>query len=327
MSQQGRGLDLLRPHQRGSLPIAHTDPMLDYPLVAAVAAVLREGSFERAAEALHLTPSAVSQRVKLLEERLGQPLVVRGLPCRATPAGAALARHLEALHLLEAELAEVLPALGEHTAPTLALAVNADSLATWFIPAMARLGTERGWLFDLRLEDQDHTAEQLAHGEVLAAVTALATPQRGCRSLALGALRYRATASPAFVVRHFAEGVNATTLALAPCLVFNRQDRLQERWVSAHLGKPLVVPRHWLPSSQAFVDAAMAGLGWGLNPEPLVQAALADGRLVELPGAMPVDVPLHWQTLRAAERLLAPLSAAVATAARAVLQPVKENSA
>lgn len=301
--------------------------MLDYPLVAAVAAVLREGSFERAAEALHLTPSAVSQRVKLIEERLGQPLVVRGAPCRATAAGAALARHVEQLHLLEAELASVLPALGENTAPTLALAVNADSLATWFVPALARLSAERGWLFDLRLEDQDHTAEQLARGEVLAAVTALATPQRGCRSLALGALRYRATASPAFVARQFAEGVNAHTLARAPCLVFNRQDRLQERWISAHLGQALVVPRHWLPSSQAFVDAAIAGLGWGLNPEPLVRAALASGHLVELPGAQAVDVPLHWQTLRAAERLLSPLSAAVAEAAQAVLQPLQESSA
>ncbi len=301
--------------------------MLDYPLVAAVAAVLREGSFERAAEALHLTPSAVSQRIKLIEERLGQPLVVRGSPCRATPAGAALARHVEQLHLLEAELADVLPALGEHTAPTLALAVNADSLATWFVPALARLSTQRGWLFDLRLEDQDHTAEQLARGEVLAAVTALGTAQRGCRSLALGALRYRATASPAFVARHFAEGVNAATLASAPCLVFNRQDRLQARWVQAHLGRALTVPRHWLPSSQAFVDAAIAGVGWGLNPEPLVQAALASGRLVELPRAQVVDVPLHWQTLRAAERLLQPLTAAVVEAARAVLQPPQASPA
>jgi LysR family transcriptional regulator (chromosome initiation inhibitor) len=302
--------------------------MLDYPLVAAVAAVLREGSFERAAEALHLTPSAVSQRVKLIEERLGQPLVVRGTPCRATAAGAALARHAEELRLLEAELATTLPALepafGQAPAPTLPLAVNADSLATWFMPALARLGSERGWLFDLRLEDQDHTAEQLARGEVLAAVTALAAPQRGCRSLALGALRYRATASPAFVARHFAAGVNAGTLAQAPCLVFNRQDRLQDRWVQAQLGHPLVVPRHWLPSSQAFVDAALAGLGWGLNPEPLVQDLLARGALVELPGAQPVAVPLHWQTLRAADRWLQPLSTAVAEAARAVLSPWEE---
>lgn len=303
--------------------------MLDYSLVAAVAAVVREGSFERAAEALHVTPSAVSQRVKLIEERLGQPLVVRGQPCRATPAGEALCRHAERLRLMEHELAASVPglqALESDTAvapPTLALAVNADSLATWFIAAAADVAAERGWLFDLRLEDQDHTAEQLLRGEVLAAVTALAAPLRGCRSRPLGALRYRATASPAFVARHFAQGVNAATLAAAPCLVYNRQDRLQHRWMAQQLGGPAPAAAcHWLPSTQGFVDAARAGLGWGLNPEPLVREALAAGTLCEIvPGAV-LDVPLHWQTLRAAEALLAPLTQAVVQAAAAVLQAV-----
>jgi LysR family transcriptional regulator (chromosome initiation inhibitor) len=307
--------------------------MLDYSLVAAVAAVVREGSFERAAEALHVTPSAVSQRVKLIEERLGQPLVVRGQPCRATAAGEALCRHAERLRLMEHELAKAVPGLQALDAeaaampPTLALAVNADSLATWFIDAAAAVAREHGWLFDLRLEDQDHTAEQLARGEVLAAVTALATPLRGCRSWPLGALRYRATASPAFVARHFAAGVDAASLAVAPCLVFNRQDRLQHRWIAQRLAGPAPAPPcHWLPSSQGFVDAARAGLGWGLNPEPLVREALAAGALVEIvPGAV-LDVPLHWQVLRAAEALLAPLTQAVTrTTATRLQAPTPEN--
>jgi LysR family transcriptional regulator, chromosome initiation inhibitor len=311
-------------------------PMLDYSLVAAVAAVVREGSFERAAESLHITASAVSQRVKLIEERLGRPLVVRGQPCRATAAGEALCRHAERLALMEHELAAAVPGLqalqgdgaGAHGAPpTLPLAVNADSLATWFLAPVAGLAQARGWLFDLRLEDQDHTAEQLARGEVLAAVTALATPLRGCRSLPLGALRYRATASPAFVARHFAIGVNARSLAGAPCLVFNRQDRLQDRWIARQLGHDeLSPPRHWLPSTQGFVEAARAGLGWGLNPEPLVHEALARGELCELvPGAV-LDVPLHWQLLRAAEALLQPLTQAVCRAAAAALQPITAES-
>jgi LysR family transcriptional regulator, chromosome initiation inhibitor len=302
--------------------------MLDYSLVAAVAAVVREGSFERAAEALHVTPSAVSQRVKLIEERLGRPLVVRGQPCRATAAGEALCRHAERLALMEHELAAAVPGLsalgGAATGmpPTLALAVNADSLATWFVAAAAEVAGAHGWLFDLRIEDQDHTAEQLARGEVLAAVTALAAPLRGCRSLPLGALRYRATASPAFVQRHFAAGVDASALAAAPCLVFNRQDRLQDRWMAQQLGGAVMAPpRHWLPSTQGFIDAARAGLGWGLNPEPLVRAELEAGTLQELvPGAV-LDVPLNWQQWRAAEALLAPLTQAVRRAAAAVLQP------
>jgi LysR family transcriptional regulator (chromosome initiation inhibitor) len=193
---------------------------------------------------------------------------------------------------------------------------------TWFVAAAAEVAGHHGWLFDLRIEDQDHTAEQLARGEVLAAVTALAAPLRGCRSLPLGALRYRATASPAFVQRHFAAGVDAAALASAPCLVFNRQDRLQDRWMAQQLGGAVIAPpRHWLPSTQGFIDAARAGLGWGLNPEPLVRAELEAGTLQELvPGAV-LDVPLHWQQWRAAEALLTPLTQAVRRAAATVLQP------
>jgi LysR family transcriptional regulator (chromosome initiation inhibitor) len=239
-----------------------------------------------------------------------------------------LCRHAERLALMEHELAAAVPGLsalgGAATGmpPTLALAVNADSQATWFVAAAAEVAGAHGWLFDLRIEDQDHTAEQLARGEVLAAVTALAAPLRGCRSLPLGALRYRATASPAFVQRHFAAGVDAAALAAAPCLVFNRQDRLQDRWMAQQLGGAVMAPpRHWLPSTQGFIDAARAGLGWGLNPEPLVRAELEAGTLQELvPGAV-LDVPLHWQQWRAAEALLAPLTQAVRRAAAAVLQP------
>ncbi len=318
----GAHLDLLRPLQRR---FTARFLMLDYSLVAAVATVVREGSFERAALALHVTPSAVSQRVKLLEQRLGQVLVVRGQPCSATAAGLALVRHAEQVALLEAELAAHTPGLAEHagatTRPTLAIAVNADSLAAWFVPAAAAFATAHGALLDIRLEDQDHTAEQLRQGEVLAAVTALATPVQGCRSVPLGRVAYVATASPAFVARHFGRGVTAETLADAPCLTFNVKDRLQDEWIAGLLGAPLAVPRHWLASSQGFVDASIAGLGWGLNPRGLVEGALRDGRLVELVPGRTLHVALHWQHPRSAPPLLQHLTDAVLAAAREKLEP------
>lgn len=299
--------------------------MLDYSLVAAVAAVVREGSFERAAQVLHITPSAVSQRVKLLEQRLGQVLVVRAQPCTATEAGHALCRHAEQVALLEAELVRHTPALGAADAPlpTLRVAVNADSLATWFLPAMAAFTAAQPALLDLCIEDQAHTAEQLRAGEVVAAVTALAEPVQGCNSRPLGRQRYVAAASPAFAQRWFADGVDAKRLAAAPCLYFNHKDRLQDDWMQAVCGVPVAAPRHWMPASQAFVDAALLGLGWGMQPVSLVAAALRDGRLVELLPGQPLWVALHWQVPRSAAQSIARLTDAVVAAAGQALDPAQ----
>ncbi|MGQ9369364.1 LysR family transcriptional regulator ArgP [Azospirillum sp. ST 5-10] len=293
--------------------------MLDYPLLAAVAAVIRSGSFERAAQRLHVTPSAVSQRVKQLEERLGTVLVVRGQPCTGTAAGRRLCQHVEQVALLEGELRRALPGIGADGPPVaLRIAVNADSLATWFVAAMAAVP---GCLFDLVLDDQDHSADWLRNGEVLAAVTAREEPVQGCDSRPLGALRYIATASPDYVRRHFAGGIDAGSAARAPCLVFNRKDQLQAQWLRLTFGLEATPPAHWLPSSQAFVDAALAGLGWGMNPEILVEGHLRAGTLVALRPDRPLDVPLHWQHSRIASATLADLTSAVLATGRARLRP------
>jgi LysR family transcriptional regulator (chromosome initiation inhibitor) len=292
--------------------------MLDYALLAALAAVIRTGSFERAAQQLHVTPSAVSQRVKLLEERLGTILVVRGIPCTGTPAGQRLCQHVEQVSLLESELRHELPGI-QHAGPpvTVRIAVNADSLATWFVAAMAQTPD---CLFDLVLDDQEHSADWLRRGEVLAAVTASAKPVQGCDSTPLGALRYIATASPAFVRRYLPEGLDDASLARAPRLTFNSKDRLQTRWTRQAFGTEIASPTHWLPSSQAFIDAALAGLGWGMNPEMLVAGHLRDGRLVALVPDQPLDVPLFWQRSRIASSTLADITRAVLSTARAMLQ-------
>ncbi|MCH8685013.1 LysR family transcriptional regulator ArgP [Pedomonas mirosovicensis] len=287
--------------------------MLDYASLEAVAAVVQTGSFEKAARQLGITPSAVSQRVKLLEERLGAVVIVRGQPCTATPLGTRLCRHVESVGLLEhglqADLGGLLP--GRRPA-TLRIAVNADSLATWFIDAMAATD---GLLFDLVLDDQDHSADWLRRGEVSAAVTAHAEAVQGCSSRPLGAMRFLATASPAFMQRWFANGIDDTALAQAPCLCFNAKDALQARWIASATGQTIAPPTHWLPSSHAFVDAALAGLGWGMNPEPLARPHLTAGRLVELQPGTALDVPLFWQWSRAIEDALAPMTTAVLTAA------------
>jgi LysR family transcriptional regulator (chromosome initiation inhibitor) len=289
--------------------------MIDYPQLAALAAVHRRGSFDLAAAQLGLTTSAISQRIKALEEHMGTLLIRRGQPCTATPAGQRLIRHHDEVALLETDLARDLPL--RDTAPaTLRLAVNADSLATWVIPALAACD---GLLFDLVIDDQDVSQDWLRRGEVAAAITSHPGPLQGCDTLPLGRLRYHATASPGFVARWLGPGASRATMAQAPALTFSDKDRLQAAWLLARFGPAFPFPTHRIASSQGFVDAALAGLGWGMKPEPLIADHLRTGRLVEVIPGTPLDVPLYWQFTRLAARTLAPLTRALLRAAGGVL--------
>jgi LysR family transcriptional regulator (chromosome initiation inhibitor) len=296
--------------------------MLDYASLSAVATVVREGSFERAARALNVTPSAISQRVKQLEERLGGVLIVRGQPCTATAMGRSICRHVEQVGMLEHELHGMLPSLaGRAEEPmTMRVAVNADSLGTWFIGAMATFLDADRVLLDVAIDDQEHTQEWLRTGDVLAAVTADAQPVQGCDSIPLGKLKYCAVASPGYVRRHFPDGVTAAALAAAPSLKFNPKDRLQTQWVRHVCKRNIDVPAHWLPSTQAFIDASVAGIGWAMNPQALVASHLRDGSLVELVPGRLLSVPLYWQHTRLHMPMLARLTKAVVSASRAALK-------
>ena len=291
---------------------------LDSAQLTAFATVIDEGSFERAAAVLHVTRSAVSQRIKLLEERVGQVLVRRATPCTPTEAGQALYRHAREVALSEADALATIGG-GQHSTTRLAIGVNADSLATWFPHAMAQAAEGQAITFDIHVEDQDHSANLLREGRVMAAVTADPQPVQGCQVLPLGTLRYRALASPAFMERHFAQGVNATTLAQAPMLVFNRKDALQARFVGRITRRKLAPPVHWLPEAHAFVKATRASLGWGMTPDPLVEDDLTTGALVELIANKPVDVPLYWQCWRLNVQALQHMTQAVQKAAALTL--------
>lgn len=291
--------------------------MLDYTHLSTLAAVHRRGSFDLAAAALSVTPSAVSQRIKALEERIGTVLIRRGQPCLATEAGLRLIRHLEDVALMEAALAQDLP-LGGDALPTLRIAVNADSLATWVLPALAHLPDR---LFDLVIDDQDHSQDWLRRGEVAAAITGHPGPLQGCDTIPLGALRYRATASPAYLSRWMPEGATRSALARAPALTYSDKDRLQRDWIAAHTGARIMPPTHMIGSSHGFVEAALLGLGWGMNPEALVAHHLARGALCEVLPQTPLDVALFWQVTRLGAKTLAPLTTAIRQAAAQVLIP------
>ncbi|UPG91042.1 LysR family transcriptional regulator ArgP [Luteibacter aegosomaticola] len=268
-----------------------------HPQLSAFAAIIEEGTFEAAARRLAVTPSAVSQRIKALEDRLGQVLVVRQAPCKPTAAGERLLLRLRPMQALEAEaMVDFLPEEArESVSRPIAIAVNDDSLHTWVLTALAALHDRYGYFFDVRVDDQDHTLDHLRQGSVLGAITSERKPLQGCNVYPLGRMRYHAIASPSFARKHFREGMDAESLATAPMIVFNRKDELQWRYVRRVTRAQLAPPIHYLPTSTGFVEAAARGLGWCLATDSLFQPALQAGEVVIVDKHRTLDVPLYWQ--------------------------------
>jgi LysR family transcriptional regulator (chromosome initiation inhibitor) len=291
---------------------------IDPVQLATFQAVVEHGSFDAAARALHVTPSAVSQRIKALEQVVGQVLVRRARPCVPTAAGRPLVRLGGQVALLEHEaLHTVRGALDGHAPTRVAVVVNADSLAGWFLPALTALP---GVAFELHTDDEGHTADLLRDGTVMAAVTTERVPVQGCRVQRLGVLRYLAVAAPATHTAWFAGRDPAAAFATAPMIRFNRKDTLQHRFARTITRRDVDPPTHFVPASASFTEAIRLGLGWGLVPEGVARTDVAAGRLVELAGGHHLDVPLHWQYWRLESTTLTALTAAVWAAAATALR-------
>ncbi|MET9103199.1 LysR family transcriptional regulator ArgP [Streptomyces antibioticus] len=294
---------------------------LPLDLVRTLLAVVDEGTFDAAAAALHVTPSAVSQRVKALEQRTGRVLLLRTKPVRPTESGEIVVRFARQLARLERDTRSELGMSDAGEPARVTVAVNADSLATWFLPALSRVPREPPLRFELFREDETRTAELLREGVVMAAVTSSPDAVAGCSVRALGTMRYLAAASPEFAARYLDGLPLAEALTGAPVIIFDRSDDLQDGFVrelSRGAGQASGV-RHAVPSSEGFAASVAAGLGWGMVPEAQADALLRSGGLVSLAPDRPLDVPLYWQQWKLDSPALAALSRAVAEeAARAL---------
>ncbi|MDP3428519.1 MAG: LysR family transcriptional regulator ArgP, partial [Humidesulfovibrio sp.] len=273
--------------------------MIDAKLLETLATVVDEGGFERAARRLNLTQSAVSQRIRQMEESVGQPVLTRTQPPRPTGPGRALLRHSRRVGLLEAELEADLSRQLEpsgtataHATPwqSLALAVNADTLATWFTRAVLPVLVNERLVLDLRVDDQERTLELLRGGAVAGCVSTRETAIQGCRAEPLGVMRYHCACTPAFAQRWFPQGLTLKAAWNAPAVVFNRDDNVHDRFLSLTLGtSPENAPRHHVPDSERFVDFVLGNAGYGLIPHPQADRRLASGALVAL-GTAPLPV-------------------------------------
>nr|WSX48773.1 LysR family transcriptional regulator ArgP [Streptomyces sp. NBC_00974] len=291
--------------------------------VRTLLAVIDGGTFDAAAAALHVTPSAVSQRVKALEQRTGRVLLMRTKPVRATESGEVVVRFARQLVRLERDArAELGLAPGPGTPVRLPIAVNADSLATWFLPALTRVPQDPPVCFELHREDEGYATALLRDGRVMAAVTSQAEAVAGCTVRALGRARYLPVASPEFAARYLT-GTVEHDLRTAPVVVFDRRDLIQDRFVgmvTGNEGARASEVRHYVPTSEGFCDAAVAGLGWAMVPEaqagPLVEA----GRLVVIAPGRKLDVPLYWQQWKLDSPALSRVAAVIVAAAAGALR-------
>ncbi|WP_182113409.1 MULTISPECIES: LysR family transcriptional regulator ArgP [unclassified Actinotalea] len=283
---------------------------LDLAQLRALRAAVSEGTLEAAARALHVTPSAISQRLRALEVATGRVLLVRSRPVRPTESGEVLLRLARQIELLTDDTLAELGSGAERTVPTLPIAVNADSLGTWVLAALAPLSGRVA--FDLRLDDEGHTAALVRSGAVVGAITSDPEPVPGCSVTRLGTMRYRPTAAPGFVERWFPDGPTGEALAVAPVVVFDRKDELQHRYLRGRLAPGVQPPLHYIPSSADFLAAVRLGMGWGMLPD----AQGDDGALVRLDPAATIDVVLHWQQWRLRSEPLDRVASAITVAAR-----------
>ena len=276
--------------------------MFDYAHLEALLAVEREGSFEGAARSLGVTSSAVSQRIKLLEERIGAVVINRQPPIRPTAVGVELCRHAELVSILEDKIIsanDCTPTLHDHKKPVIKIVVNDDSLSSWFMEVFKREAVKNiSYMFEVSIADQDYSIEDLKHGAVLAAISINKTPVQGFSSRYLGMHIYRATASPEYVKRYFPDGITLEALQRAPALRYSAQDDLQQQWIEQNFDQTIMHDTYILPSSPGFVNACLGDIAWGMNPALMVDKYIESGELVELiPGAS-LNKPLYWHCSR-----------------------------
>ena len=269
--------------------------MIDYKLLEALAMVIQEGGFEKAALSLHVTQSAISQRVRLLEDRTGKILLSRTTPPQPTEAGEQLVKHYLQVKLLEDGLGEELSNRGDGDPVRLAVGVNADSLASWFLSAVGPLLCEGRLLIDLHVDDQEQTHKLLKEGAVVGCVSDKSTAMQGCRVEFLGTMKYRLLASPEFVDRWFPEGLAHAEAQSAPAVIFNRKDQLHYTFLHQAFGEAVKLRFvHYVPAPEQFLQMISDGYACGMVPDWQSEMLRKSGKLIEVYAAAHVGIDLYW---------------------------------
>ncbi len=302
--------------------------MIDYKQLQALAAVLEEASFEKAAAKLHISQSAISQRLKQLEEHIGQALVIRTTPPQATESGQLLLKHYRQIKLLQSELNQALSNKQSSGFTQISIGLNADSLNTWFLDAVKDLLIEEKILVDLKLDDQDQTHHLLRSGQVIGCISASPQAMQGCNCIPLGVMPYRCLASPAYYQKHFKDGVTAQSLRSAPIAEFSNKDELQNRYLEKYFNLgPNDYPKHRIPATDSFFQMVIRGLACGMIPDQQSKELLKKGEVIDISPGHYLAVPLYWHVWSLKSDLYRKLTNALTLCATNTLDPFDKHTA
>lgn len=303
---------------------------LDPKQLSALHAVVEEQSFDKAAKRLHVTQSAISQRIRQLEEKLGQAVIIRSTPLEPTATGQRVLKFYHQLSLLEGELSLSLDQAMEQGFSRMPIAVNADSLDTWLLPVLAPLANRHPWVLDIKIDDQEQTHHLLKTGEVLGCVSASSQAMQGCDCFPLGVMRYRALAAPGYITRYFPEGISESAVAEAPVAEFNHKDELQNHFLR-HIGlEGALYPKHRIPATGPYFHLIRLGLAWGMVPDQQSQPYLdltdpKNSTVAELVPGQTIDVPLYWHVWNLKSEPLKQLTRTLIQGAEKALIPIPET--
>ncbi len=295
--------------------------MLDYKLIEAMAMVVREGGFDKAADTLHITQSAVSQRVKLLEENTGQILISRTTPPTTTLAGRKLLKHYLKVKRLEDDLTGELETPPDKNFTSIPIGLNADSLATWFLDAIQKFLIQERVVMDIRVDDQDQTHQLLKDGEVMGCISTQARQIQGCRVEFLGQMTYHMYAAPEFAKQWFPNGLTIENATHAPAIIYNRKDDLHNKFLKQTIGlMPDSMPISYVPSSEKFSDFIAMGVGYGMMPRQQGLVLIKAGRLIDLVPETNMPVKLYWHCWNLKSKLLEKFTQQLISATKRLLE-------
>ena len=270
---------------------------LDYKLLHALDVIVAQQSFDKAAELLNISQSAISQRIKLLEQNIAQPVLIRSQPLKTTEIGQKLLRHFRQVRQLEFDLVKDILPDEQESVLAVSIAINADTLANWFIPALAPLLKRHPIELDLQVVDETNTQELLKRGEVFAALSTQKESFTGCKVVSIGVVEYFLCASPDFEKQYFSKGITQASLQKAPGVEFDQRDTMHSDFIEQNFGvKSGSYPCHRLRSSEAFVDMALEGVAYCLLPEFQAAPYLATGKLIELAPDKHLPRVLYWHS-------------------------------